>query len=295
MKKQFFSTVLAVMVLCFLALPGFGATTVYDFTYNFDASDSLSNPLITRFFSGGDNAAAARTTWTSQDLSTTDRLLGPFGNTNDAFISPLATEARGVRLTLGTAGGPAFSAVTISFQLWAINTWDGNSTTNGPDHFQVGVTGGSVFSAPTSACSAGPGSASLFCPTLANTGATGSIAPDVVRTGAQAGFFVNPALPQQGIAANGVSIYNISITNAPVTPVNGQLIVWFAGWQDQGTLNEAWAINSLRVTALSSVGNGNGNGNGNGGDPVIPEPSTMVLGGLGLALLLIARGKAKKA
>lgn len=298
MIKRFAFSVVAVMVMCLLAIPAYSATTVFSHNWNFDASDAfLGNPDFYRFHPDlpGVNAAAT-STWTSQNLSQTEGLLGPFGNTQSFFTAPLASQARGVYVTIGTPLGAAFNSVTISFQLWALNSWNGNDTSFGPDHFQVGIStgGAALFNAPTSACGVGAGSTSIACPTIANDGWTGSVAPTTVVAPADKGFFQDPALAQQGIAENGFSIYDFTFT-VPVTTTNNQVTIWLAGWQDQETFNESWALSRFSVTALSGENGGGGNGGGNGGGGEIPEPSTMALGGLGLMLLAFARRKASKA
>ncbi len=303
MIKRFAFSVVAVTVLCFLALPAFSATTVFSHTWNFDASDAfLPNPSFNRFGVGLEGPlqyAASTTTWTSQNLSSTEGLLGPFGNSDSTVTNPLASYARGVYVTIGTPMGAAFNAITISFQLWAINSWNGNSTTFGPDHFQVGVsTGGfSAFAPPTSACSTGAGSTSIACETVANDGWTGSATPTTIIAPEDKGFFTSPGIGQQNMAENGISIFDFTFT-VPVTTTNNQVTIWLAGWQDQETFNESWALSNFTVTALSGdVNNGGGNGGngGNGGGGEIPEPSTLALGGLGLALLAFARRKAARA
>ncbi len=297
MIKRIASSVVAVMVLCLLAMPAFSATTVFNHTWNFDSTDAfLGNPNFYRFGPGLEpptQFAASTTTWTSQDLSSTEGVLGPFGN-DVSGLGSLASYARGVYVTIGTPLGTAFNAVTISFQLWAINSWNGDDTSLGPDHFQVGLSGGGFanFNAPTSACSTGAGSTSVACETIANDGWSGSVSPTSVIAPEDKGFFVSPQLNQQSIADNGISIYDFTFT-VPVSTINNQVTIWLAGWQDQGTANESWAISQFSATALSGDVN-NGGGNGGGGE-AIPEPSTLALGGLGLALLAIARRKSAKA
>ncbi|MCU0227345.1 MAG: PEP-CTERM sorting domain-containing protein [Bryobacterales bacterium] len=300
MIKRFATSVVAVMVLCFLALPAFSATTVFSHTWNFDASDAfLPNPNFHRFgvgLEGPTQYAASTTNWTSQDLSTTQGLLGPFGNSDSGTTNPLASFARGVYVTIGTPMGATFNSVTISFQLWAINSWNGNSTTAGPDHFQVGVSSGgfSNFAPPTTACSTGAGSTSVACPTVANAGWTGSATPTTVVAPADKGFFTDPAINQQSMAANGFSIFDFTFT-VPVTTINNQVTIWLAGWQNEGTFNESWALSNFTVTALSGENGGGGPGGPGGPGGEIPEPSTLALGGLGLALIALARRKSAKA
>lgn len=286
MFRRLASSVLAVGVLGMLAVPAYSATQVFQNTWNFDATDSGANPDF--FKTGAVNTPAASTTFTAGANThlapgTHDGLLGPYGNT--AGLEPLAFQSPGVHVTVGSG---SYNAVTISFQLWVINTWDGNNTAGGlgPDYFQVGVSSGGAgsFVAPVTACG---GSSSVFCESFANGAGSQSYSGAAAYNGygQGSGTFGNTLAP------SGYSIYNITLTEVPVTPVGGQITVFFAGWQNQSSSDESWALSNVSITGLLVDGNGPGPGPGPG---EIPEPSTMVLGGLGLAFIAFASKKFRK-
>jgi hypothetical protein len=280
------------MVMGLLVLPASASNTVFDYQYDFSAANpglpmiqtiapAINGTAGTRIWTAGDNGHVAN--------GTEIGLLGPFADTTPfEFVGGNEMQyARGVRITLGTAGGTEFNFVTISFQLWVLNTWDGNdgNPALGPDFFQVGISSNvnGSFIAPTSACGTGAGNASLSCETYSNLGNTpGSATPTFQVSGEGRGSFSST------IANNGYSLYDINLTNVPVTSVNGQMTAFLIGWQNQGAFDESWAISNLRIAGFEDE-----NG-GSNGDPVIPEPSTIVMAGLGLAFLAFAR-KSRKA
>lgn len=274
------------MVMGVLVTPAHTAPAVFDHQWDFSAAN-VGNPGIQTIV--GINGTAGTRLWTAGANShvasgTEIGLLGPFaavlpfeyvGNSEIQYL-------RGVRITLGTPGGEDFDHVTVSFQLWVINSWDGSDGgLNGPDYFQVGVSSnvGANFIAPTAPCATGAGNFSLSCETYSNLGlAAGSAGAPTHEVGGDGrGSFSST------IASNGYSIYDINLVNVPVSSVNGQMTLFLMGWQNQGALDESWAISNLQITGFAGD-----NGNGNGGGE-IPEPSTLVLGGIGLLLLGLAR------
>lgn len=287
-RKLAFS-VLVVAVLGILVAPAHSATDVFEHQWNFDASDVGVNPLF--YVLGTTNQLAFTSTFTAGanthlPSGDTVRILGPFAN--DGFSAPIALQTQGVHVTVGTASD-TYDGVSISFQLWAINTWDGNDTNPdlGPDYFQVGVSSGnaSALVAPATAC-AGTGVA--LCETFQNGTGTQSFPGAPTYNGYQqgSGSFGNT------IAANGYSLYDITLTELPVTPTGGQITIYFRGWQNQSSADESWAIGNLTVTT-HLLGSGPGPIDPDPG--AIPEPSTFVLGGLGLAFIAFASRRYRRA
>jgi hypothetical protein len=285
MLRKLALSALFAAVLGVLAAPGYAATEVFTHEWNFDASDIGVNPVIYKI--GAPLSIANKTVWTAGPdthlpSGTQVNLLGPFGNDNNN--APLVNQASGVHTTVGTSGD-TYNAVTITFQLWIINTWDGddNSAGLGPDFFQVGVVGGDSVGTPT-LCD----STSVLCETFQN-GAGSQSFPDAPFYSGYlgGGGSFNPGFGD--VAYDGYSIFTITLTEVPVSPIDGKLTVYFRGWQNQQSYDESWAISNLKITALQ-VENG---GPGPGPEPV-PEPSTMLLGGLGLAFIAIASKRLRK-
>lgn len=294
-RKLAFS-VLAVAVLGILVIPAYSATEVFQHQWNFDASDvpAGSPAFRTQGGPGGDTFAFTSTFTAGPNTHLPDGstvgLLGPYGN--DTTGLPYAVQATTAYVTVGTADHD-YDLVTITFQLWIINTWDGDGeidSTLGPDFFQVGISSGnaSAFVAPASACDA-TDSDVVLCETFRNGPGAQSFpdAPFYNGYGAGSGSFTSV------LARDGYSIYNITLTEVPVSPTGGQITLYFRGWQNQETSDESWAISNVNLTALLSNGDpGPGPGPG---DPEIPEPSTIVLGGLGLAFIAFASKRYRKA
>jgi len=97
------------LVAAGLALPALAAnTTVY-----------------TNDFSSGAGSAWSNTS--TSDAPNGQSFLGQFGNTNT---------------TLTLDGLAAHNSVTISFDLYVIRSWDGNSYANGPDIWGINIGSG---------------------------------------------------------------------------------------------------------------------------------------------------------
>lgn len=288
---------MAGLVLGLLVVPAFSATVISTTTYNFDASDPVGG---TAEFRNQSNALIGNTTVTGASGSHlgaggTDGLLGPFGNSTAGIV----TQNQVVAMTI-TSPGPQFNAITLEFDLWVINSWDGNSWTwsgdgsfYSTDQFQVAV-GGSV---PTGSTCTG----STLCTTFAQnfTGLTqnfgyepgngpGRVAgiPGLLHTrpASQTSYFTTPGFDSNYTFA-GYDVYRINLGTINFGATN-TVTIYFRGLFSgalQGGADESWALSRVSYSAIGPDVSGE-----------IPEPSTMVLGGLGLALLAFARLRARK-
>lgn len=292
------SLVMAGLVLGLLIVPAFSATVIPLTTYNFDASDPVAGTAV---FVNQSNAPIANTTITGTASSHlgaggTDGILGPFGNSTVGIV----TSNQIVQMTI-TSTGPAFDAITLEFDLWVFNSWDGtgwtwsgDNTFYSADQFQVAV-GGSTPSG--SSCVGSP-----LCTTFAqnqpgltqNFGYEPNTGPGRVpgipgqlatRPASASAYFSTPGF-DSNYTFSGYDLYRINLgtinLGGPTTSVTVYFRGLFSGALQSGN-DESWALSRVSYSATSAdVGE-------------IPEPSTVVLGGLGLALLALARVRSRKA
>lgn len=293
-------------VLGLLAVPAFSATVIATTTYNFDASDTGTTAT---FKNGGGGAltpvALVGTAASHLGAGGTDGILGPFGNSAVGLVQ----NNQVVQMTI-TSPGPAFNAITLNFDLWVFNSWDGDGWTythsDGvshyytPDQFQVAV-GGSM---PSGQSCTGSALCTTFAmdysdPALHQSYGGPNSAPmtgaATTRPGSNSPYFQNPGFGMgPGGSAGGTApytergyaIYNINLgtlnLGSPVTSLTIYFRGLFSGELQTGW-DESWGLGRVQYSATGpDVGNGE-----------IPEPSTIALGGLGLALLALARLRRK--
>jgi len=289
-------------VLGLLAVPAFSATVIATTTYNFDASDTGTTAT---FKNGGGGAltpvALVGTAASHLGAGGTDGILGPFGNTAVGLVQ----NNQVVQMTI-TSPGPAFNAITLNFDLWVFSSWDGNGWTyhppTGPDQvysadpFQVAV-GGAM---PTGTSCAGSALCTTFAQSYSPNGPTqdygganspGMTGATVTRTTRGTSYFSNPGFtgsaPGGGLYTDaGYAIYNINLGTINLGSSVTSLTIYFRGLFSgnlQPGWDESWGLGRVQYSATGpDVGNGE-----------IPEPSTIALGGLGLALLALARLRRK--
>jgi len=209
-------------------------------TLGVHAAPALAAP-ITVYSNDFTGAAGAEWSPTAPIITTPDgeRALGPFDN---------GTES----LTL--TGLPAHSAVTFSFDLYVLESWDGNGPKDGPDLWSAAVTGGPVLQAPTTFGHPGCSGADQSFPDPYP-------ASNPVNTGAAAVGTLG-----YGTGCFGDSIYHFSSTfphsasSVQFTATGSDL----QAWQDEG-----WALDDVVVSVtpadrvpLASVDPGAGGQNG---------------------------------
>lgn len=285
-------------VLGLLAVPAFSATVIATTTYNFDASDTGTTATFKNGVGGTLTPVTLTGTAASHlGASGTDGILGPFGNSAVGIVQ----NNQVVQMTI-TSPGPAFDAITLNFDLWVFNSWDGDGWTYNPpvgdaqqytaDPFQVAV-GGSM---PTGTSCVG----SALCTTFAQSyspngptqnyggpGAAGMTGATTSRTTRGVSYFSTTGFtgaPAGGglYTDAGYAIYNINLGTINLGSSVNSITIYFRGLFS-GTLqpgwDESWGLGQVTYSATGpDIGNGE-----------IPEPSTIVLGGLGLALLALAK------
>ena len=185
--------------------------------------------------------------------------VGPEWSNTSTAITPVGSRSflgqfgnQTVSLTLDSL--PAHDSVTLSFDLFVINSWDGVGT-NGPDVWTLSVAGG-----PT-----------LLNTTFSNVEEMGRLQsypdsyPGVVTHPAGTGASEIDTL---GYNFYGNSVYALSFTFSHST---SSLVVNFSASGLQGLSDESWGIDNVAVRAISGY--------------VIPAPGAIVLGSIGVAFV----------
>ena len=154
--------------------------------------------------------------WSHQNVATSPsggrRFLGQLGNDT-------------VTLTLDAL--PAHSSVVVTFDLYILATWDGNSTTFGPDYWRLSVGGG-----PT-----------LLETTFTNQGAHQAY-PDWVGEGDWPGRTGAAEIVSLGYASQPDSVYRITRSFSHSAE---SLALVFEAWHLQGIGDESWGLDNVKV------------------------------------------------
>lgn len=216
---------LAALGCVFLSLTALGAradTTVYSNDFTNGAGPEWSN----------------NTTATSNGEMFLGASANGFGNGTD---------------TLSLAALPAHDTVTIAFDLYIIQSWDGNGeTSGGPDNYTLAQNGLSLLL--TNFCNATRGETQAY--SAATPNGLGAMNPP--RSGdfeaGHLGF---------GTGDFGDTTYRFSLTFSSTA---NALAFDFTSLQNQGPGDEGWGLDNVSVS-------------------VVPEPSTWVMLAVGIALL----------
>jgi hypothetical protein len=186
--------------------------------------------------------------WSSSARDTTPSgrvFLGRFGNST---------------VQLALAGLAAHSDLTISFDLYVIGSWDGNSGgAIGPDYWSFGVNGVPLLSTTFSL---------WWAPTQAYPDAAG-VGDHPARTGAA------EASNSLGYPVNewfGDSVYHLTYT---IPHTSNAVGFDFAGSNLQGLDDESWGLDNVEVGAIDAT--------------AVPEPGSLALVALPFAMVLLFR------
>jgi hypothetical protein len=153
---------------------------------------------------------------------------------------------------------PSHQSVTVSFDLYAIQSWDGTNLDWGPDIWRLSVVNGPV----------------LLNTTFSNTGEDGHMQsyPAFDSSGEEYPAYTGAAqINTLGYKFYGDSVYSLSFTFGHS---GNSLALNFVGFGLQDVYDESWGIDNISISAAS-------------GGP-IPEPSTIGILSLG-ALSLIRK------
>jgi hypothetical protein len=177
--------------------------------------------------------------------------LGPAGNMfsgdllHNVSVPPVIT-------TLTLTGLPAHDSLDVEFLMAIIDSWDGTANFPGPDFFNVRVDGNTVFS-HTFAIQSG---VSDYVPP----------AGGMLSGGSNLGF--------SGFNDQAFNMYLEPVLHSIAHTASSVTIDWFAsggGWQ--GTTDESWGIDNVRITTNLSV----------------PEPASLALSCIGALGSLLGR------
>ena len=219
----------------------------------FIATKGIADPIYFNDFQTH-NTAGWNTTKIGTDLAG-ESFLGLFGAYNP---EPKPDPWNGEQVTL-TLDNLAAGVYNISFDLYTINTWDGDDYDCGPDTIEFLINGSTVFSGWFA--SGGNNSAGLTASEYDSL----SFEDDFENSIGNVGYSPNFAFTHTG------GSLTLSFIGTPSQPeqLNG----------NTGFYDEPWALDNVSVSSLSEP---------------IPEPATILLFGTGLASLAGARFRRKK-
>ncbi|HMS54711.1 MAG TPA: PEP-CTERM sorting domain-containing protein [Fimbriimonadaceae bacterium] len=166
--------------------------------------------------------------------------------------------------TLTVSGLTVGELVTLTFDFYAFDSWDGNAGGVGPDRFRVSMNGADVLDSTFSNVSGN--NQSYPDPYLGGNHAAQTGATDVDQS--HGGTLPN------GYYGN--SLYSFGVGSNPsfsVSATSSTMAISFTGSNLQGIGDESWGIDNVHVTS-------------------VPEPGTFAAIGLGLAAIALRRKKA---
>lgn len=233
-------TFLAAATFAFLfiatALPAQADTVVFNFT---GTGNGTFNGGASGTFTGGANTTSPNTTQQFREIF----------NNSDRGSDPSNTT-----VTLTISGLTANANVTLGFNLYAINSLDGNDTSGFGDSFNITANGATIFNQTFANF---PGATQTYNGTT-NTG----------NNPAKSGAIATNTLGYAGPGNSGDATYLLSFTS--VANSSGSITFTFNGVNLQPRADESFGLDNITVTAI-------------GGQPsAVPEPTTMLLLGTGL-------------
>ena len=204
-------------------------------------------------------ANSTNATWSDTTLSTSN---------GERFLGNTANGSGNGTNTLSLTNLAPHSSVTLSFDVYIINTWDGNGPNGGnsfqnPDSFAVSENANSLLL--TSFANFTSGNTQSYSATTPN-GLGFSNAP-------RSGQFDAGHLGY-GTADGGDATYRLSYTFADTS---SSLALAFTSGQNQGIGDEGWGLDNVRVTIVPTP---------------TPEPASFAALGVGALAILRRRRKA---
>lgn len=182
------------------------------------APPAQADELVTVYASGFDGAAGAE--WSNTTVSTTP--------TGRQFLGRFAGES--ATLSVPDAGIPAGTAITVAFDLFVIDSWDGNGDyCCGPDTFGLRANGDE-----------------LLMTTFSNTGWAGNLQayPDAFPGGSHPAY--TGAAEVNSLGYDFSSAYRIERS---FVHEGGPLSIEFVGDSNQELWDESWGLDNVVVTA----------------------------------------------
>jgi hypothetical protein len=177
--------------------------------------------------------SAPVTEWTSNTISTAN---------GESFLATSPNGSGNGTNTLNLADLPSHASVTVSFDLYIIQTWDGNGPAGGgEDPFLVGSGGDSLLTT-NFANWTGSGNTQAF---PAETPPNGSGADNAPRTGQSDSNHLG-----YGTGSNGDATYSLTCTFAHSS---ADLDIWFESGQNQGVGDEGWGLDNVQVSVSNSA------------------------------------------
>lgn len=207
------------------------------------AAGAAADPFYSQTFEGSPNLAGWSNTVTEVTPTGGRTFLGQFDNQ---------------AVTLSLSGLPAHSAVVVSFDVYAIGTWDGNDTP-GPDRFSFGEVGQT------------PALDTTFSVSYTGSPYTQSFPMNYGKPGAsyyhRSGSIENNTLgyqwAQDGVTYDVDSVFRVTME----LPHSGsELKLFWAAAGLQGIGDESWGLDNVSVS-------------------VIPAPGALALAGMSAVLL----------
>ena len=223
----------------------------------FVAPNALAQQVYSNDFSGG-----AGGEWSSATTSTSN---------GEVFLAESSEGSSAGTNTLSLSNLPAHDSVTVTFDLYIIESWDGNAEyCCGPDTWQLTADGTLVFVSNFANYADGGNQTQAYPAEIApnGPGATNPVGTGASATG-HLGF---------GSGDFGDRTYSLSFTFPHSA---SSIALGFTSGQDQQSGDEGWGLDNVTVTvSATSVVPG----------PVTPVPSTNAWGAAALVMLLMTFG-----